>query len=179
VGEEGLAYLKHKATELDRVATLLKANPDEVAEKLERLLATQKEMERAIEAIQKRSAETDAVKLAETAEQVDGAKLIVARREGDVDALRGLAQSLKSKLGTSVIVLGTAQEGRANLVGAVSKDLVEKGISARDLLAPGAQMLGGGAGGKPELSISGGPAADKLDAALDAVSSAARSALAR
>jgi alanyl-tRNA synthetase len=85
---------------------------------------------------------------------------------------------LKGKLGSAVVVLGTSQEGRANLVAAVTKDLVERGVSARELLAPGAQMLGGGAGGKPELSISGGAAADKLDDALAAVESAARSALA-
>jgi alanyl-tRNA synthetase len=110
---------------------------------------------------------------------VNGARLVVARRDGDVDALRALAQALKGKLGTSVVVLGTAGEGRANLVGAVSKDLVGRGISARDLLTPGAQLLGGGGGGKPELSISGGPAADKLDEALNAVERAAKDALAR
>ncbi|HYI44785.1 MAG TPA: DHHA1 domain-containing protein, partial [Actinomycetota bacterium] len=93
--------------------------------------------------------------------------------------LRSLAQTLKSKLGSGVIVLGAAGEGRANLVGAVTKDLAAKGISARDLLAAGAQLLGGGAGGKPELAISGGPSADKIDEAIDIVAKAARDALAR
>jgi alanyl-tRNA synthetase len=179
VGEEGLAYLKRKATILDSAAAMLRTGPDEVAEKIEKLLATQKEMERAIDAIEKRSAESDASELASSAEDLNGTRLVVARRDTGVDALRNLAQSLKGKLGTAIVVLGTAQDGRANLVAAVTKDLVEKGISARDLLAPGAQLLGGGAGGKPELSISGGPAADKLDDALAAVESAARSALAR
>jgi alanyl-tRNA synthetase len=156
---------------------VLKAAPDEVTEKLERLLATQKEMERRLEAEGRRSAESDASSLAEKAQEVGGARLIVARHDGDVDGLRALAQALKGRLGTGVIVLGTAQEGRANLVAAVTKDLVTRGVSARDLLAPGAQMLGGGAGGKPDLSISGGPAGEKLEAALEAVEAAARDAL--
>ena len=177
VGAEGIGYLKRKAAALDEVASMLKASPDEVAEKLERLLATQKEMERTLESIQKTTAQADAAELAATAEDIGGARLVVARRDSGVDALRALAQSLKGKLGSSIVVLGTAHQGKANLVGAVSKDLVERGVSARDLLAPGAQMLGGGGGGKPELSISGGPAADKLDDALAAVTSAARSAL--
>jgi len=108
---------------------------------------------------------------------MDGTRLVVARRDADVDALRSLAQQLKGRLGSAVIVLGTAGEGRANLVGAVSKDLVERGISARDLLAPGAALLGGGAGGKPDLAISGGKAADKIEEAINAVAQAARDAL--
>ncbi|HEX2239897.1 MAG TPA: DHHA1 domain-containing protein, partial [Actinomycetota bacterium] len=96
-----------------------------------------------------------------------------------VDVLRGLAQDLKSKLGSAVIVLGAAGEGRANLVGAVTKDLAAQGISARDLLGVGAGLLGGGAGGKPELAISGGPAAERLDEAIEAVARAAREALAK
>ena len=178
VGAEGLAHLKRKAAELDEVAALLKASPDEVADKLERLLANQKDMERKLDAIEKRSAESDATELAASAQDLGGSRLVVARRDAGVDALRSLAQSLKGKLGSSVVVLGTVHEGKANLVCAVSKDLVEKGLSARELLAPGAQLLGGGGGGKPELSISGGPAADKLDDALVAVEGATRSALA-
>jgi alanyl-tRNA synthetase len=179
VGEEGLAYLKKKATALDDVAALLKTGPEEVAEKVERLLATQKDMERALEAVERRSAEADAVELASSAQDLGGARLVVAQRDSSVDALRSLAQSLKSKLGTAIVIFGTAHEGRANLVGAVSKDLVAKGVSARDLLAPGAQLLGGGGGGKPELSISGGPQADQLGAALAAVEAAAKSAIGR
>ena len=60
-----------------------------------------------------------------------------------------------------------------------SSSCTKRGISARDLLAEGAQMLGGGAGGKPELAISGGPSADRLDDAIEAVARAAKSALTR
>jgi alanyl-tRNA synthetase len=105
--------------------------------------------------------------------------LIVARRESGVDVLRSLAQTLKGRVAPVVVVLGTSGESNANLVCAVSKDLVGRGLSARELLAPGATLLGGGAGGKPELSISGGPNRDRLEEALSAVSAAAREALTR
>ena len=179
VGREGLAHLEHRAHELERAAEILKTNPDEVAEKIERLLAQQKEMERRLNELDRKSAESDAAALAEAAVDVDGTRMVVARRDVGVDALRSLAQTLKSKLGSGVIVLGTGGEGRANLVSAVTKDLAKRGISARDLLAEGAQMLGGGAGGKPELAISGGPSAERLDEAIEAVARAAKSALAK
>jgi alanyl-tRNA synthetase len=177
VGSEGVSYLGHRAALLQDAAERLKTTPDEVVERVERLLQQHKEMERKLSEIEKKEADAEAGELAGAAEQVNGSRLVVVRRDEGVDVLRSLAGQLKGRLGSGVIVLGTAGEGRANLVGAVTKDLVERGLSARDILAPGASLLGGGGGGKPDLAISGGPAADRLDDALKAVAEAARTAL--
>jgi len=179
VGRDGLDFLRRRAEALERVAEQLRVAPDQVAERVERLLATGKELERRLGEVARKEAEADARSLIEDAVDVDGSRLVVARRDLDVDSLRSLAQKLKGDLGSAVVVLGTAGKGRANLVGAVSKDLTARGLSARDLLAPGAQLLGGGAGGRPELAISGGPAAERLDEAMAAVARAAHAALAR
>jgi alanyl-tRNA synthetase len=179
VGSEGIDWLRRRALVLERAASTLRTTPEEVAERIERLLAAQKTMERRLEAIERQSAEADARRLADAAVDVDGTRLVVARRDLEVDALRSLAQTLKGRLGSAVVVLGAAGEGRANLVGAVTKDLTERGISARDLLAPGAVLLGGGGGGRPELAISGGPNSDALEEAIQAVASAAHQALQR
>jgi alanyl-tRNA synthetase len=177
VGHEGLRFLEGRAAVLQQAADALKTNPDEVAERIEKLLITHKDMERKIAAAERSSAEADAAALADAAVEVDGTRLVAVRRDGGVDQLRALAQMLKGRLGSAVIVLGTAGEGRANLVGAVTADLIARGLSARDVLAPGAALLGGGAGGKPDLSISGGPAADHLGAAIEAVAQEARKLL--
>jgi alanyl-tRNA synthetase len=103
----------------------------------------------------------------------------VARRDLTVDALRSLAQNLRGRLGSAVIVLGSAGEGRGNLVGALSKDLVDRGLNARDLLKPGADLLGGGGGGKPDLAVSGGPNSGAVDDAIEAVTAAAKDAIRR
>jgi alanyl-tRNA synthetase len=179
VGDDGLRWLEHRAAILERAAELLKASPEEVSERIERLLAQHKELEKKVGEIERAGAESDAESLAGAAQDVNGTRLLVARHDADVDALRQLAQKLKGRLDSAVVILGTAGEGRANLVGAVTKDLTTQGISARDLLAPGASLLGGGAGGKPELAISGGARAENLDKALEAVASAARDALKR
>jgi alanyl-tRNA synthetase len=179
VGQDGLDYLRRRAVVLERAAETLKTNPEEVADRVERLVAAQKELERRLNDIERRSAQRDADALIGAATDVDGTRLVVARRDIGVDGLRALAQTLKGRLGSAVIVLGTAGEGRANLVGAVTKDLVERGVSARDILAPGAGLLGGGAGGKPDLAISGGPSADRLEEAIEAAGQAARAVLTR
>jgi alanyl-tRNA synthetase len=179
VGREGLTFLERRVAVLERAASLLKSGPDEVAERVERMIATQREMEKQVSKIERESAESDAAELVSGAIDVDGTRMVVARRDVGVDSLRSLAQSLKGRLGSGVIVLGTSIEGKANLVTAVTKDLIERGLSARDLLARGAQVLGGGGGGKPDLAISGGPQGERLDEALDAVARAAKEALGR
>jgi alanyl-tRNA synthetase len=177
VGRAGLDHLSTRVQVLERAAELLKANPDEVAERVERLLVTHKEMERKVNEVERKGAESDAAGLAESAVDVNGTRVVIARRDGAVDALRSLAQSVKSKLGTAVVVFGATGESNANLVAAVTKDLVERGVSARDLLKPGAEILGGGAGGKPDLAVSGGRNKDDIEAALDAVKAAVMEAL--
>jgi alanyl-tRNA synthetase len=177
VGQEGIDHLARRAALLEQTAHLLRAQPDEVAERVERLLTQSKEMERRLAEVERRGADADAESLAAGAIDVDGTRLVVARRDGTVDALRALAQNLKGRLGSAFIVLGAAGEGRANLVGALSKDLVDRGLNARDLLKPGADLLGGGGGGKPDLAISGGPRSDAIDDAIEAVAAAARTAL--
>jgi alanyl-tRNA synthetase len=179
VGREGLRFLEQRVAILERAAVLLRSGPDEVAERVERMIASQKELEKQVSKIERESAESDAAELVSGATDVDGARMVVARRDVGVDSLRSLAQSLKGRLGSGVIVLGTSSEGKANLVTAVTKDLIERGLSARDLLAPGAQVLGGGGGGKPDLAISGGPKGERIDEALDAVARAAKEALGR
>jgi alanyl-tRNA synthetase len=179
VGPEGVDYLGRRAALLEEAADRLKTTPDEVVERLDRLLQQHKEMERRLADIERKEADAEASSLADAAEQVNGSRLVVVRRDEGVDVLRSLAGQLKGRLGSGVVVFGTAGEGRANLVGAVTKDLVARGVSARELLAPGASLLGGGGGGKPDLAISGGPSAERLDDALKAVAEAARTALSR
>ena len=177
VGREGIRYLRDRAEALERSARLLRANPEEVEARIERLLAQQKDLERKVAGIERQAAAAEADGLARGASPVGDARLVVTRRDGGVDALRSLAQATRNALGRGIVVLGAAADGRANLVAAVSKDLVARGVSARDLIQPGARLLGGGGGGKPELAISGGPETGQLDAALASVRLAAEEAL--
>jgi alanyl-tRNA synthetase len=177
VGDEGLAFLGRRIAVLERAAETLKTNPDEVAARVEQLMSTHKEMERRLHEIDRSSADAEAAELASSAADHGGVRLVVARRDVGVDVLRALAQTVKGKLGSAVVVLGTVGDSNANLVAGVTKDLTAKGLSARDLLAAGASLLGGGAGGKPELAISGGPNKERLDEALQAVAAAVRDAV--
>ncbi len=89
------------------------------------------------------------------------------------EQLRLLALAAREQLGRGLVVLGSTIAGKGSLVGVASKDLVEEGISAAEVVASGAKLLGGGGSRDPELAQAGGPNGHQLDAALDAAREAA------
>ena len=76
-----------------------------------------------------------------------------------------LAEQLRDRLGSSVVLLGSEAEGKAQLVLTVSKPLTER-FKAGNLIRPIAEMVGGSGGGRPDMAQAGGTQLDKLDEAL-------------
>jgi alanyl-tRNA synthetase len=169
-----LRWVNARLREAQRAAELVRVPTDELVSGIERLLRTQKELERSV-AQQQRSGVGAAVdELLPTARVAGGGKLLVARRSEAVGVLRELAVALRDKLGRGVVILGTAGDGTANLVAAVSKEL---GLDARDLLRRAAARIDGGAGGKPDLAMAGGRRPEALDEALAVARAQAENAL--
>ncbi|MGH8899764.1 MAG: alanine--tRNA ligase [Egibacteraceae bacterium] len=180
VGPEAFAFLSRERLVADEVARLLKISTDEVVDRvadlLDRLRATEKELARA----RTETLLASAGHLAAGAERIDGAGIVAAAVEGaDHQGLRALALEVRSRLGSGVVVLGTATaEGTAQLVAAVSGDLTGRGVVARDVLQPGARLVGGGAGGKGDIAQAGGREGAHLTDALEAVRAVTRERLA-
>jgi len=100
---------------------------------------------------------------------VAGVTVLAARLDGlDPDGLRSVVDTLRDRLPSGIIVLGSAADGKVNLVAAVSKDLTRRFPAGR-LVQEIAKMVGGGGGGRPDLAQAGGKDASKLDEALAAV----------
>jgi alanyl-tRNA synthetase len=173
-GLEGLRWVNKRLRAAERAAELVRAPADELVQGIERLVATQKELQKKLDQ-QQRAGVGDALKeLVAQARSEPKGKLVVAKRTEDVGVLRELAASVRDKLGPSIVVLGAAGDGRANLVAAATKGLVD----AREVLKPAAQRIGGGAGGKPELAMAGGRQAGGIDEALAVATDEAQKALA-
>jgi alanyl-tRNA synthetase len=98
--------------------------------------------------------------------EVSGVR-VQARRVPEMDSseLRNLADTLRQKLGSGVVVLGMESDGKATLLAAVTDDLTAR-IKAGDVVRELAKTVGGRGGGKPNLAQAGGPDAEKLDEAL-------------
>ena len=103
-------------------------------------------------------------------QEQDGVKLLAAKvKPTRPDNLRDLADALRDKVGSVVIVLGTISDEKPYFVVSVTPDLVAKGYHAGNIIREVAKMTGGGGGGKPNLAQGGGKDASKLDEALAAV----------
>ena len=111
-----------------------------------------------------------ATRLLDSAHDVDGARVVAGQVSGaDRDALKVLALDLRNRIGTGIVVLGTpTPDGKALLITVLTNDLVERGITARDVLQPGAQLVGGGAGGKGDVAQAGGKDGTRIAEALEA-----------
>ena len=166
VAVEHVQRLEH---ELKAAANLLKTTPLEVVERITKLNAEVRTLHKLREADQTKAATQNAAGLVETARSVAGTKVVVHRTD-DVDGkgLRELADKVRDKLQSGVVVLGSGKDGKAALLVAVTKDLTAK-INAGKMVAALAAMVGGKGGGKPDMAQAGGPGVDKLDEALSSV----------
>lgn len=154
---------------LDRTGHLLRVPGREVPDRVERLLEKVNGLEEQLEAIASQRMGEMAEEFAANPEMVGEASLVVADAGGVTgNELRQIALGVRDRItGPSLVVLGSADGGKGALVGVASKDLVEKGISAGNLIAGAARQLGGGGSPDPELAQAGGPNGDQLPAALD------------
>jgi alanyl-tRNA synthetase len=164
-GEGSLDRVHDEEVRLRSAASLLNVGPAEVPERIERLLAQVKELGDEVNGLRSKQAVADAAAL--VAEAVDG--VIVVRRDGVAgDDLRRITIAARDALGSGVVaILGASPDGKkAAIAVAVSKDLVERGVSAAAIGGPVAKALGGGTGKNPDFVQGGGQNVAGLDDAL-------------
>ena len=126
-----------------------------------------RDKQRQLDRLQQQGAGEMAADLVKHVVEVDGVKLVAARVDGlGADAMRSLADDLKNRLGSGVILLGAAGDESVQFVSAVSKDLVKAGFHAGNLIREVAKIAGGGGGGRPDFAQAGGKNPERLDEAL-------------
>jgi len=104
------------------------------------------------------------------AQEAGGVRRVAAEVEPmDPAALRELADSVKGKLGSGLLLLGAREGGRCHRVAGVTKDLTTR-FSASDIVKKAAAVVGGGGGGRKDMAQAGGPDAGKLPEALATLS---------
>ena len=180
-GAAAYSEIVEMRSRLDDLSSLLRSNPAELAKRVEQLVEKAGVMEKELQAIASQRRVEIAQNLASGARQVGESKLVVSEISGDGNELRQVALAVRDRLGGApgVVVLGSAHEGKGALVGLVTTDLVEKGVSASELIAGASRELGGGGSQDPELAQAGGPAGSKLAEALELATREAEEALAR
>jgi len=173
-GEAADSYVAAEAGALYDTAALLKVSPADVAGRVESLLEERRKLEKDL-AEARRALATGGGGNGGASDVKDVAGIKFAGKALDgmpPKELKSMADDLKGQIGSGVVALITANEGKASLVVGVTDDLTDK-LSAVDLVRAGSEAVGGkGGGGRPDMAQAGGPDGAKINDALAAIEQA-------
>ncbi|MBR5152512.1 MAG: alanine--tRNA ligase [Clostridia bacterium] len=163
-----LKVLEEKDALIQKTAQTLKTSPKELANKAEGLMEELKESKREIDSLKSKMAKDAIGDVLDGAETV-GETLVVAKLMGDgmdMNTLREIGDTLKSKENNAVIVLASKDGAKVNIISMATAEAVSKGAHAGKIISEVAKTMGGGGGGKPESAQAGGKDSSKAEEAL-------------
>ncbi|WP_211653960.1 alanine--tRNA ligase [Planococcus alpniumensis] len=166
------AYVNMKQSEktLDEAASLLKANPRDLVQKVETTQADIKSLQRENESLLQKIANAQSGELLESARKVGDVTVLSAKVQAkDNNQLRQMVDDLKAKFEQAVIVLGASDGDKVMLAAGVSKNIAGKDYHAGNIVKAVAEQCGGKGGGRPDMAMAGAKNPEQLDAALESV----------
>ncbi|SEO34105.1 alanyl-tRNA synthetase [Amphibacillus marinus] len=163
------AYLhtKQQQDTLMHASELLKANSDQVPEKVASLFQDIKHLQKVNESLNKKLSNLEATSVLDRVEQLNGVQVLIEQVEAtDMNQLRSMVDELKQKLGSAVVLLAAVNDGKVQLASGISKDLLDQGYHAGKLIKEVATKCGGGGGGRPDMAQAGGKNPEQVADAL-------------
>ena len=170
-GPAVLKYLNELKDEQEEIARELKSNKEEILQKIKLNIKSLKEANKEIEKLEHDMAKDQIADIMSSVKNKNGINYVIKKFEGvDVNTLRDLADEVRNKVGSVVVLFATVNDGKLNFVCAVSKDLVEKKIAAGKIIKEIAKVAGGGGGGRPDMATAGAKDINKVGEALNKLS---------
>ena len=167
-GMSTFEYLFMQENELKRTSLIVKSPVLEVSGQVEQLAKRLKEVEKETDRMRLALIQQDVEKILTTAPVVNGSRLIAHVFSGvSMDVLRKVSDTIKQKIKSTVIVLGSRLDEDAYLLITLSDDLVAKGLKADDLIKEIAPLMGGSGGGRPQMAQAGSKNPEKIQAAVE------------
>lgn len=168
-GKAALEYVQKNVGVLSQASAMLKEKPENVGERLQKILDQHKLLEKEVERLKAKLASFSTDRIENDIQTVNG--VTVLAKKVDVDspgALRDLADQFKDKIKSGVVVLGSVAGQKALLISVVTRDLADR-FHAGAIIKEVAAVVGGGGGGRPDMAQAGGTRPEKLDEALQKV----------
>jgi alanyl-tRNA synthetase len=167
-GPEAFNILQNQETQLANLANLLKVPVENLETRVEKLLNTNKDLEKEISRLTAKLTLGDIDGIISKATIVGDIRVVASRVFLDSPkTLRDLGDKIRDKLGSGIVVLGGEYQGKAALLVMVSKDLTGT-YKAGNIIKDISSIVGGSGGGRPDMAQAGGPNPDKIDDALGA-----------
>jgi alanyl-tRNA synthetase len=166
-GQEALAYIQQTSRLLEDAAHLVKEKSDHLPAKIEKMLSDLKALEKEVLRLKAKIASDSAQVGGDAVKSVNNTKVLIQKVAVDNPAaLRDLADRLKEKIKSGIVVLGSVNGPKAFLIVAVTKDLTDR-FHAGNVIKQIASMVGGRGGGRPDMAQAGGTQPENLDQALE------------
>jgi alanyl-tRNA synthetase len=176
-GQMAYEWVVHTEQVLRDVAAMLRGSRDDVDEKVRELVERSRRLEKEVQQLKSKLATGQGGDLTSQAKDVGGIKVLAAQIDGaDAKSLRDAVDQLKGKLGSSVVVLATVQDGKVVLVAGVSADLLTR-MQAGEIAGAVAAQVGGKGGGRADFAQAGGTQPENLGMALAGVETLIRNRL--
>jgi alanyl-tRNA synthetase len=172
-GERALQEFQAVTDLVHRTAAALKTTPAEVPELVERMLESQRQLEKQVESLKLKSAQSQVSDIEQQVRTISGGgndiRVLAIRLEGlDRAQLRSMADVLRQRLKSGVVVAATAADDKVALIAALTPDLTSK-LHAGKIVQAVAKRLGGSGGGRPDIAEAGGKNVNLLDSVLNEV----------
>ena len=152
-----MKYYAQVEETLKNASHLLKATPENLADKITHMLAENKTLHSEVESLKNKMAQDAAGDVMDQVKEVKGVKLLAAQLDGiDMNGLRDLGDQFKAKMGEGVVVLASGNDGKVSLMATATDGAVKQGAHAGNLVKAIAGCVGGGGGGRPNMAQAGG-----------------------
>jgi alanyl-tRNA synthetase len=151
------AYYDQLEEELKKAASVVKAKPSNLIERLEGLMAELKALQSENESLKSKMAQDALGDVMNQVVEVKGIKLLATSvKDVDMNGLRDLGDQLKDKIGEGVVVIASDNGGKVNLIAMATDEAMKAGAHAGNLIRGIAKLVGGGGGGRPNMAQAGG-----------------------
>ncbi|WP_186104875.1 alanine--tRNA ligase [Burkholderia gladioli] len=168
-GDNALRYVQELDARLNTAASMLKAQPAELTQRIGQVQDQVKSLEKELAALKSKLASSQGDELAQQAVDVKGVQVLAATLDGaDSKTLRETVDKLKDKLKHAAVVLAAVEGGKVSLIAGVTAE-ASKQVKAGELVNFVAQQVGGKGGGRPDMAQAGGTEPASLPAALAGV----------
>lgn len=167
-GSQALAYVRTQERILEGVRSKLQVPVDELPETVEKLLESNRKLEKEMASVKKQNVLAALDSLAAGAVKAGDAYIVVAEVQAEqAEDLRTLGDRIRDRLDPAAILLGAKSENKVLLLSMVSRSLTQTGLHAGQVVKQAAQICGGGGGGRPDMAQAGGSRPEKLAEALE------------
>ena len=162
-------YLKEKEEIISNVCSNLKTKEDSLSQKVTSLIEENKSLSKELHDMKTKMSLQAVDSVLDSKLDVNGVNLVTTKFEGmDMNTLKEVADNLRDKLVSGVVVLANTTDDKLNLVATATKDAVDKGVHCGNIVKSIAQIAGGKGGGRPNMAQAGAPDVSKVDEALNA-----------